>query len=135
MHFGAPWSPKTDVFMVAASATILIVGSCVRTSVFAVGPTLCPIRVALGIPCPGCGITRGISAFLHGDIADSLAFNPMSPLVVLLAASVIANYIEREIVDPLRVDRRRGDTKGPSTILITAAITAGIGWVAALTTA
>lgn len=59
----------------------------------------------------------------------------MSPLVVLLAASVIANYIEREIVDPLRVDRRRGDTKGPSTILITAAITAGIGWVAALTTA
>jgi hypothetical protein len=43
----------------------------------------CPIRVATGIPCPGCGITRATIQFLHGDIALSLRTHAFAPILLL----------------------------------------------------
>ena len=36
----------------------------------------CPIYYFLGIPCPGCGITRAFIMLIKGDIIMSLKYNP-----------------------------------------------------------
>ena len=46
---------------------------------------VCPFRLITGIPCPGCGLTRGIMAILHGNLHDALALHILSfPAVVAL---------------------------------------------------
>jgi hypothetical protein len=49
----------------------------------------CPLRSLTGIPCPMCGMTRGVVAAVHGDILGSLRYNPAAILVVALVAFVI----------------------------------------------
>ena len=43
----------------------------------------CPFQSATGLPCPGCGLTRGTAAFLRGDFQQATAFHPFTPLAVL----------------------------------------------------
>ena len=54
----------------------------------------CPLRAATGIPCPFCGMTRGVGRVLHGDLPGALALNPgsvaMVLCVVMLAIAVAA---------------------------------------------
>lgn len=52
------------------------------------GPTFCPFALCTGTACPGCGMTRAASAFLHGDLALALAYHPLVPL--LLTQGVVA---------------------------------------------
>ena len=41
-------------------------------------PTLlCPFHAITGVPCPTCGITRGFSSLLHGDLGSAFIFNPL----------------------------------------------------------
>lgn len=44
------------------------------------GPTTCPLRLALGVPCSTCGMTRAFAAMLHGDFAYALEANLGAPL-------------------------------------------------------
>lgn len=44
-------------------------------------PTLCPLRLATGIPCPGCGMTRAIVCCAHLDFARAAALHPLGPVV------------------------------------------------------
>lgn len=46
------------------------------------GAPLCPTALFLGLPCPGCGLTRATVALLRGDFAAAFRFHP---LVVVLA--------------------------------------------------
>jgi hypothetical protein len=41
----------------------------------------CLFRRLLGLPCPGCGMTRALAALSRGDWRAALAFHPFSPLV------------------------------------------------------
>src|SRR5262245_47796627 len=52
-------------------------------------PFKCPLLTITGIPCPFCGMTRSVVAFMHGDIVGSLRFNPAGILVVALAIFLI----------------------------------------------
>jgi hypothetical protein len=54
-----------------------------------VHPATCPLRAATGIPCPLCGMTRAVSASVHGNITDALSFHPAGILVALLAVAAI----------------------------------------------
>jgi type IV secretory pathway TrbD component len=55
----------------------------------------CPLHAATGIWCPGCGLTRGVHALLHGHLATSMGFNLFAPLVVVgVAYWWIANAIK-----------------------------------------
>lgn len=54
----------------------------------------CPIRWAFGIPCAGCGMTRAVTALLHGDIAAALHFHP---LVFLLPIGVCVYFFRTRI--------------------------------------
>ncbi len=47
-------------------------------------PNVCYWRMQLGLPCPGCGMTRGVIHTLHGGWREGLMLNAGSLLMVLL---------------------------------------------------
>lgn len=50
------------------------------------GPTLCPIALATGVACPGCGMLRAVSHLIRGDVATALTYHPLVLLILGLAA-------------------------------------------------
>jgi len=64
----------------AAMAATVLVATAGR------GVPLCPLRVATGHACPGCGLTRAVAAGIRGDWAQSLAYHP---LALAVAAQVL----------------------------------------------
>ena len=57
----------------------------------------CPFRALFAIPCPACGVTRALTALLHGDIAAYASFNPMAlPLAASVPAVVWAQQTGRK---------------------------------------
>jgi len=43
----------------------------------------CPIFHTLGIPCPGCGMTRATLFLVHGEWRQALTMHAFAPIVVL----------------------------------------------------
>jgi hypothetical protein len=59
----------------------------------------CPFKALTGYDCPGCGITRALHSFLHGNLLQAADHNLLAVLIAILAVGwlVVA-----------RVQRRRG---------------------------
>jgi Protein of unknown function (DUF2752) len=56
-----------------------------------VGGWPCPVKSALGIPCPGCGLTRASLALLKGEFAAAFRTHAFAPVLLLgLAALAVA---------------------------------------------
>ncbi len=74
----------------------------------------CPFKLNTGLPCPGCGFTRGTLALLQGDWRQALAHHPFTPLVLpaflllSLAALSPERWRERFIPAIERLERRTG---------------------------
>jgi hypothetical protein len=47
---------------------------------------VCPLYKLTGWACPGCGLTRGFHAFLHGDVLGALDYNLLSPVILFFFA-------------------------------------------------
>jgi hypothetical protein len=49
----------------------------------------CPVKSALGIPCPGCGLSTAVALLVQGDFYDAVRIHAAAPLalagMVLLA--------------------------------------------------
>ena len=41
------------------------------------GITVCPLRSAFGLSCPGCGMTRAWWALLAGDLQGAFHYHPL----------------------------------------------------------
>jgi hypothetical protein len=58
------------------------------------GGDFCPLHRATGLPCPGCGLTRGLAAVTHGDFSTAAGLNPFAfvawPLLAALAVLALA---------------------------------------------
>ena len=53
----------------------------------------CPLYSMTGFACPGCGMTRGFHALMHGDIATALDFNAMIPLVIVFFGYIFLSML------------------------------------------
>jgi len=63
-----------------------------RSNIVEIGNSFAPcITYRLGFYCPGCGNTRALIALLHGNIINSVRFNP---LILFFVMFLIAYYIE-----------------------------------------
>src|ERR1700738_188127 len=52
----------------------------------------CPIYTYLHLQCPGCGTTRALAALLHGHLLKALHFNPLTTLLLPIAALYAAHH-------------------------------------------
>jgi hypothetical protein len=57
----------------------------------------CPLRTITGVPCPLCGMTRGVTAAVHGNIGHALFLNPGSIAAVILAIAVLLAWRTRSV--------------------------------------
>lgn len=56
----------------------------------AAGPAFCAFKLVSGLDCPGCGMTRALSALLHGDVDAAVLFHP---LVVVVFPVMVALWL------------------------------------------
>jgi hypothetical protein len=64
---------------------------------------LCPTATLLGVPCPGCGLTRATFALLHGDLQGALRLHPLAPLLAPLFVGALFSVALGYVAGP---DRR-----------------------------
>ena len=63
----------------------------------------CLFKSIFGIPCPGCGLTRGFRALFRGDIVSAFSYNILTIpiflfLVIFLVLFVIDTLCNRNFV-------------------------------------
>jgi hypothetical protein len=46
------------------------------------GPVFCPMALVLGLPCPGCGLTRAFCHASHGLFREAFGFHALWPLLL-----------------------------------------------------
>ncbi len=63
----------------------------------------CPIKRAIGLPCPGCGMTRGCLALMRGNLGAALRWHPLC-ILVPIAFSV---YVFKDAAPVKRLFIRR----------------------------
>lgn len=66
----------------------------------------CLFHLVTGLDCPGCGVTRMLSALAAGDFVTAWQSNPgllvLSPVLALLAVLLAAGWIRTGQVRPTR---------------------------------
>src|SRR5262245_47384122 len=81
--FSATSGPSVGL-VAALSAAGLVVARVVTPGQAQHGPVLCPFRLATGLPCPGCGLTRSWVDLMHGRVGDAMVANPFGIVVMAL---------------------------------------------------
>ncbi len=61
----------------------------------------CPLRSVTGIPCPFCGMTRGVTAIVHADFSAAFGFNPGAFLVVAMAIVLLVAWRWQRVKIPM----------------------------------
>jgi hypothetical protein len=88
------WGPRVVVVLLIAVALPLGV-----SILYGYSPTEytfyppCLSRLLLGLHCPGCGMTRCVSALLHGNVAQAFAYNPLFVVVLPLLAYAAGSFL------------------------------------------
>jgi hypothetical protein len=76
----------------------------------------CPVQHALGVPCPGCGLSRAIAALLRGDWHSALRLHAFAPLFLVALSLIIGMAVlpesvrRRSIAAVAHFERRTGLT-------------------------
>ncbi len=88
----AGFSPTTGpaVGLVAgAAAAALVAARFIDPQQADAGPVICPFRLATGLPCPGCGLTRSWVHLLHGQVGEAMTANPFGIVALTFAVVVL----------------------------------------------
>ena len=88
-------------------AWIVLIGGLILPTAGA-GIAICPSKAVSGVPCPGCGMTRSVTNWMHGDVSEAMRYHPFGWAAVVVAAwfaikPVLPRAVRR--MDQLRVVR------------------------------
>jgi len=61
----------------------------------------CPLRTLTGVPCPLCGMTRGVTAAVHVQLGKALFLNPGSLVAVAAALFLLFCWRVKRITIPI----------------------------------
>ena len=70
----------------------------------------CGFKTAFGIPCVGCGGTRSMIAFAHGDFIQAVKYNPAVVLGIVASIGWLAFRwirLRRPVSDPSSTEKNR----------------------------
>ncbi|WP_299571227.1 DUF2752 domain-containing protein [uncultured Williamsia sp.] len=95
-------SPTAIATVVGGGA--VVAAFLIPTSVVGEGPVLCPFRLATGLPCPGCGLTRSWVAAAHGDLSAAFADNLFGPISLAVVMIAVAAVVVLRVVAPTHLD-------------------------------
>lgn len=74
--------------------TGLIAAAAIVALVSLLGHGLCPSRELLGLPCPGCGLTRSVLMILQGRFAESWQLQPFGyAWLVFAGVFILDRYV------------------------------------------
>lgn len=77
---------RRERLLVALAGAGVWLGAHLYAPYVASGPPLCPLRLAVGLPCPACGLTRAFCALTQADWQGALAANALClPLALLFS--------------------------------------------------
>lgn len=64
----------------------LIIGFCFFIFFFLGGGNLCYLKSTIGVPCPGCGLTRAYLSLFNGNLKEAFYYHPLFfiPLLVII---------------------------------------------------
>ncbi len=79
--------------MWAVAIVVVWLGLVWVTHRWASGTTLCHFKRVTGVACPTCGMTRGVTTMLDGDVAGGLRYNPFVLGVGLVFLAVMAGRL------------------------------------------
>ena len=74
----------------------------------------CPIRASLGLPCPGCGLSRAMGLLIQGEWQTALSVHMFAPvfmagILLVAAGAVLPDIIRRRLAAVIaRVEERTG---------------------------
>jgi len=63
----------------------------------------CPLRTLTGIPCPLCGMTRGVTSAVHLELGKAVFLNPGSIVAVVLAILILVAWRTKRVKIPVWV--------------------------------
>ena len=71
-------------FFGLASFAVVTVAILMPRSLAFNGPVICLFNRIINYPCPGCGLTRSVYSFFHGNLNDAYAFHQIGPILSIL---------------------------------------------------
>ena len=86
--------------------------------------TLCGIRTATGVPCPGCGSTRAVKSAMALDPVAAFAHNPL----VFLGGSLLVLVLLLRLATG-RAPRIRCSARGWTVIAVVLGVLVALNWV------
>lgn len=128
----ALWKNLTRPWLAALMEDVtlcrVIVGLCAAlgaASILHLSLWPCFFHALTGLPCPGCGMTRAVSALLQGDWHRAMRYHPLSPAYVvfgtLLTLSAVSTpALRRTLISAVQTLERK--TALPAFIVLATVI-------------
>jgi len=85
--------PKNIAVLLGAWCVLAIPYFMGKDDALAAKPSICPFMRFLGIPCPGCGLTKSIAALYRGGIVESLKYNPLGIVIAVCCCIVTISVV------------------------------------------
>ena len=91
----APRSISVDTAPMLGAGALLVAVATTLPALPGHDVVSCPLRATTGVPCPFCGMTRGVSHLVTGDVGGAVALNPGSVLLVLAVVALAVALVVR----------------------------------------
>jgi Protein of unknown function (DUF2752) len=79
----------------------------------------CPLRYSLGVPCPGCGLSRAVKALVSGHVEQSIAIHAFAPIALGVLMLILLTVLQPRTQQKRMIQQiRQIEQLGVSTILI-----------------